>query len=150
MAHNFKKIGTGFLLAACLAACSSPPPITAGIGVSARLVDQQLLSESTFDNEELAELLAITSVKGKQTNGFLQGNVQLKNKDGYTQTLQYQFTWFDEQGYIVEAESQAWKPLELHGGQEKSLVGIAPSPQAKSFKFYVREAHKRAYEFDGN
>ena len=142
-------LGISALVAVNLIACSSSP-VTAGIGVNARYVNQQIVSEPTVDNPKLAGKLSITTVKGKQANGFLQGNVQVKNTDKKSQTLQYQFTWFDQQGFVIEAEKQAWKPLELHGGQEKSLVGIAPSAEAESFKFYVREAHKRAYEFNGN
>ena len=55
-------LGVSALVAVNLVACSSSP-VTAGMGVNARYVNQQIVSEPTVDNPKLAGKLSITTVK---------------------------------------------------------------------------------------
>lgn len=128
-------------------ACSQTPN-TSGIGA------EQVKRASSFDqylktdNQEMAQVLSISALKSRTVNGLLEVNALLLSVSDKTQKLQYQFTWFDEQGFAVEANKTPWKSLSLHGGQSKYLKAVAPTPQASTFSVYVRGAHSKAYEFE--
>lgn len=70
----------------------------------------------------MADLLSIAQVQSRLINGVTQVNVELVSGASKTQKLQYQFTWFDEQGFVVEPNKTPWTPLSLHGGQIKNYV----------------------------
>ncbi|WP_448213965.1 YcfL family protein [Colwellia sp. MEBiC06753] len=139
-----------FFAVACIlvAGCASKGPVTTGIGLDAKYEFGQLTTSQQVDNPQLNERLTINSAKSKITNDLLVSNVVLTSQYQYSQNLQYQFTWFDGDGFVIEPNQQAWKALQLHGGQQINLAGIAPNASARAFKFYVRYANEQAYKFD--
>jgi uncharacterized protein YcfL len=98
-------------------------------------------------NADLAQQLKIIDVRSRKTNGLLEINLQLKSTYENSLKLQYHFNWFDAQGFVIESRKTPWKPLELHGYQSTTLRGLAPNEQVVSFTVYVRETHKKAYEY---
>jgi len=130
-----------------LSACSSKSN-TSGIGADYSQTASEFEQYLNIDNQSLAQTLTISALKSRTVNDFFEVNVLLLSTSHKTQKLQYQFTWFDEQGFIVEANKTPWKSLSLHGGQSKNLTAVAPTPRASTFKVYVRGAHSKAYEFE--
>jgi uncharacterized protein YcfL len=123
------------------------PPITSGIDTNTMTHGDDFSKHLHVHNPELGKKLAITDVKSRQTNGLLELNVELTSSYNKSQKLQYQFNWFDAQGFVIESRKSAWKPLELHGFQSSVLRGVAPSEQATSFNVNVREVPLKAYEY---
>lgn len=135
------------LLVLCLQACQTPPPITSGIGAESLTNEMPPATYLKVDNPELAELLTISDVKNRINQGLLEINTELSSQYEKSLKLQYQFQWFDAEGFAVEPGKRPWQPLELHGFQSTSLRAIAPNSRAKSFKVYVRPMTSNAYEF---
>ncbi len=131
-----------------VAGCSSRSPVTSGIGTSAIHNTNEFSRYLKTDNPKMADLLSIAQVQSRLINGVTQVNVELVSGASKTQKLQYQFTWFDEQGFVVEPNKTPWTPLSLHGGQIKKLRAVAPNATATTFSVYVRRAHSKAYEFE--
>lgn len=131
-----------------LNACSNIPDDTSGIG---SIVSPQQGNTGRYlkiDNPDLAEVLSIEDIKTRQVNGHLEANVTLISTGKNTQQLQYQFSWFDQEGFAVATGNSSWWPLQLHGGQIQALRAVAPTPNATTFNIYVREVHRKAYEFE--
>ena len=61
--------------------------------------------------------------------------------------LQYQFQWFDLDGFVIEAEKSPWQPLELHGMQTTTVASLAPTPQVATFSIYVREVPEKFFKY---
>lgn len=137
-----------FIGATLLAACAGIPENTSGIGSIASTQQGKNERYLKIDNPELAELLTIQKVNTRQVNGHLEANVTLISTGEHTQQLQYQFSWFDQDGFVIAPASASWWPLQLHGGQIQALRAVAPSANATTFNIYVREVHRKAYEFE--
>jgi len=96
----------------------------------------------------VAQVFSISELRSRTVNGLLEVNALLLSVSDKTQKLQYQFTWFDEQVVVVDANKAPWTSLSLHGGQSKYINAVAPTLQASTFSVYVRGAHSKAYEFE--
>ncbi len=131
-----------------LGACTSSPEKSSGIGSIASQQQGDTERYLKIDNPNLAKQLTLKDIKTRQVNNHLEANVTIVSKGEYSQQLQYQFTWFDEQGFAVATDNASWWPLLLHGGQVQTLRAVAPLPSATTFNIYVREIHRKAYEFD--
>lgn len=131
------------ILLMSLAACSSQPT-TSGIGVEQSAQYQQQLH---VDNPELATKLAITDVKTRQTNGLTDVVVTLASQYKKSQYLQYQFTWFDKDGFAIKGNHSPWQAITLFGFAKMQLPGLAPTSDAVSFSLAVREVSTEAQEF---
>lgn len=127
--------------------CAQRPPVTAGLGAMSVNTNNEFHDKLKIDNPKLAKKISITDIASRKKNQVLQVNVEIVSTDKKSQNLQYQFTWFDQQGFVIESNKQAWKPLELHGGQLVKLQGVAPNELADTFNIYIREVNKKAYEF---
>lgn len=122
-------------------------PVTSGIGVNEIAQVNGFNQHLIIDNKMLAEKLFISDVKSRKTNEIFEVNVTLKSTFEKSQKLQYHFTWFDRQGFVIEARKTAWKALEIHGEQAVTLRGVAPNTQVESFKVYIREVPEKAYKY---
>ncbi|GHG02287.1 YcfL family protein [Thalassotalea marina] len=142
-----KAIVISSVVALSLQACQTPPPITSGIGAESLTNEIPPATYLKVDNPELAELLTISDVKNRLNNGLLEVNTELSSQYEKSLKLQYQFQWFDPEGFAVEAGKRPWQPLELHGFQSISLQAVAPNSRAKSFKVYIRPMSSNAYKF---
>ena len=128
-----------------VAACSSRPT-TSGIGVeqASQHYNQQLI----VNNPELGKKLAITDVKTRQTNGLTDVVVTLASQYKKSQYLQYQFTWYDADGFVIRGNHSPWQPITLFGFAKTQLPGLAPTANAVTFSLAVREVSTEAQEFE--
>ncbi len=123
---------------------STPSPVSSGIGAESVTNEIPPATYLKVDNELLAEHITISDVKHRRINDLLEVNVELSSQFERSQQLQYQFNWFDDQGFSVESGKAPWKPLEVHGLQSSFIRGVAPSVKANSFNVYVRYAPPKA------
>jgi uncharacterized protein YcfL len=127
-----------------LSACANRP-VTSGISVekTTNTFNDQL----RVDNPSLGKKLAITDVKTRQTNQLTDVVVTLSSQYKKSQYLQYQFNWYDKDGFVIKGNHSPWQPLTLFGFSNTQLPGLAPSPNAVSFSLAVREVSTDAQEF---
>jgi len=82
-------------------------------------------------------------------NNLLTAQVSVKNRgpspDAKTGEVQadtklygYRFKWLDANGMVVFTD-EAWKPLTLTRDQSADLVGVAPTPDATTFRFEINQ-----------
>ena len=134
---------TGFFISAC----KNVPPVTSGIGSTPIAPEQQYSEHLQLDNKQLASKLFISDIKSRTNNDLLQVNTTLTSRDKKSLQLQYQFQWFDKDGFAIEVGKSPWKPLELHGMQTATAAGLAPSTKVATFSIYVREVPEKFFKF---
>lgn len=100
-----------------------------------------------MDNPDLGEKLAITDVKTRQTNQLTDVVVTLSSQYKKSQYLQYQFKWFDKDGFLIKGNHSPWQPLTLFGFANTQLPGLAPSSDAVTFSLAVRKVSTESQEF---
>ncbi|MBH0088444.1 YcfL family protein [Pseudoalteromonas sp. NSLLW218] len=127
-----------------LSACSSKP-VTSGISVEQN--KNQFNEQLRVDNPKLGKKLAITDVKTRQTNQLTDVVVTLSSQYKKSQYLQYQFNWFDKDGFVIKGNHSPWQALTLFGFAKTQLPGLAPSFDAVTFSLAVREVSTESQEF---
>ena len=127
-----------------LSACSSKP-ITSGISVEQN--KSQFNEQLRVDNPALSKKLTITDIKTRQTNQLTDVVVTLSSQYKKSQYLQYQFNWFDKDGFVIKGNHSPWQALTLFGFAKIQLPGLAPSSDAVTFSLAVREVSTESQEF---
>ena len=145
MKFIIKILTSTVIVSLFLVGCAAP--ITSGTGTSAMTQGDDFSKHLEVHNPKLAKKLKIIDVKSRKTNDLLEINLQLKSAYKKSLKLQYQFNWFDAEGFVIESRKTPWNPLELHGFQSTALRGLAPNEQVASFTVYVREVPEKAYRY---
>ncbi|MFT7009255.1 MAG: hypothetical protein ACJAXJ_003803 [Colwellia sp.] len=127
--------------------CVNVPPVTSGIGSEQIYPGQKYSKQLQIDNKKLAGRLHISEIKSRKQNDLLQVNLSLTSTYKKSLQLQYQFQWFDQDGFVIEAGKSPWQPLELHGMQTTTVENLAPTPQVATFSLYVREVPKKFFKY---
>ena len=127
-----------------LSACATKP-VTSGISVEQN--KGNFNDQLRVDNPDLGEKLAITDVKTRQTNQLTDVVVTLSSQYKKSQYLQYQFKWFDKDGFVIKGNHSPWQPLTLFGFAKTQLPGLAPSSDAVTFSLAVRKVSTQSQEF---
>jgi len=128
-----------------LSACASKPD-TSGIEIDRNVTtfDEQL----RVNEPPRGEKLAITDVKTRQVNQLTDVVVTLASKYNKSQYLQYQFNWYDKDGFIIKGNHSPWQALTLFGFAKIQLPALAPNANAVTFSVAVREVSTDAQTFD--
>lgn len=138
---------TSLLTIGFISGCKNVPPVTAGIGTGQISQQQKLNEHLQVQNTELGKKLYITDIRSRTTNGHLDVNLSLTSAYEKTLNLQYQFTWFDKDGFVIEQGKSPWKPLALHGMQTATVSGVAPTGAVTTFSIYAREVPEKHFKF---
>ncbi|PHR83256.1 MAG: hypothetical protein COA59_13165 [Colwellia sp.] len=131
----------------CISACQNIPPVTAGIGSEQLTLEQKYSKHLQVHNKKLASRLHISEIKSRKQSDLLQVNLSLTSTYQKSLQLQYQFQWFDKDGFVIEAGKSPWVPLELHGMQTQTVASLAPTPQVATFSLYVREVPEKFFKY---
>lgn len=137
-----------FILSALfLSACQNIPAVTSGIGSEQLTPGHQYSKHLLIDNEKLAKQLHISEIKSRKTNDLLQVSLSLTSTYKKSLQLQYQFQWFDQDGFAIEAGKSPWQPLDLHGMQTQSVASLAPTANVTTFSIYVRAVPEKFFKY---
>ena len=74
-------------------------------------------------------------------NNILEAFVDVRSNMNSSTTLQYRFRWFDNEDYEVGQNMSMWIPLFLEPRDSIKVTGVAPTPKADSFKFYLKRGN---------
>ena len=141
-----KNVGWSLVVAAVAAAlaagCASPN--TSGLTVGAEVdEDGNLQQVLQVDNAKLARQLKVDGVVvGETKNGLMKAAVKLTSSLNKDMVAQSKFAWFDAEGAEIDADTDPWRPLALHGKETRTIQGVAPTAAAVSFKLRVRAGEK--------
>lgn len=130
-----------------ISGCKNVPPVTSGMGSDQIAPGQKFSKHLQVHNPELGKKLHISDIRSRTSNELLEINLSLTSTYEKTLKLQYQFTWFDNDGFVIEAGKSPWQPLDLHGMQTATVPGLAPTTQVASFSLYVREVPEKFFKF---
>ena len=130
-----------------ISGCKNVPPVTSGMGSDQIAPGQKFSKHLQVHNPELGQKLHISDIRSRTSNELLEINLSLTSTYEKTLKLQYQFTWFDNEGFVIEAGKSPWQPLDLHGMQTATVPGLAPTTQVASFSLYVREVPEKFFKF---
>ena len=123
-----------FILASILALfVSGCAPHTAGVMASST-------GKVRVDNRSFGSEVSVEQLKSRQQGGFLQGSGLIISKVATDLHLQYKFTWYDINGYVIDNGGVAWEPLKLFGKQQIQVSGLSPNASAVRYDLYVRKA----------
>ncbi|PKG82611.1 DUF1425 domain-containing protein [Colwellia sp. 75C3] len=130
-----------------ISGCKNIPPVTSGMGSEQIAPWQKFEQHLQVHNPELGKKLHISDIRSRTNNDLLEINLSLTSSYKKTLKLQYQFTWFDIDGFVIEAGKSPWQPLDLHGMQTATVPGLAPTTHVASFSLYVREVPEKFFKF---
>jgi uncharacterized protein YcfL len=127
-----------YLLAGILlVACSTSPPL---------LSEKQQMTTRMGDTSAIEVIEMRSAVR----NNLLTAQVTVKNwgpkadKNVVEQVADnnklysYRFKWLNSNGMLVFGD-ESWKPLTLSRDQSSDLLGIAPNPDATTFRFEINQ-----------
>ena len=91
-----------------------------------------------------SKMIRVASFSTRYINDILEAYVEVQNLSmkNYEQTFEYRFRWFDKDNYEVGKNLSIWKPLFLSAHDGMKITSLAPTPEAESFKFYIREIRR--------
>jgi uncharacterized protein YcfL len=124
------KILFGLTAAILLNGCASSAGVVASQDASGQ-------TTTTVYNDNLGIL--VRQIRSSPAGGLFKARVIVENETNATQSLQYQFNWYDQQGDELNADGQAWSPFYIYGHNQKSLSSLAPSPEAVQFRVAIRD-----------
>lgn len=130
-----------------ISACINVPPVTSGIGSEQLPPEKKYSKHLQVHNKKLSSQLYISDIKSRQQNDLLQVNLSLTSTYKKSLQLQYQFQWFDKDGFVIEAGKSPWHSLELHGMQTQTVSSLAPTPNVATFSLYVREVPEKFFKY---
>ncbi len=91
-----------------------------------------------YKERHFSSKLAVLDLKSRDVGGLLQTSAILRNKWGMSLRFQYQFRFYDKDGFPVNPESRPWTPIEIAGGDEINVTALAPNPSAKTFTIVIQ------------
>ena len=94
-----------------------------------------------INNQELSRHLQIVDINGRMVDNLMQAQIQIMNKFDRDYNFEYRFQWFDSKGFEIGSIKEHWTPVLIYGQEVKSLVGVAPNPEAVKFRINIRAAH---------
>lgn len=120
-------------LMALIAGCS-----TAGIEAIGTPGSEEKPKELVIHSDALANKVTITDMRSRTVGGLLEVNLKLINLTSRDKAVAYRFSWFDADEFEVEAATDAWTPVSLHGAQSVTVHGVAPNSSVKSYRLNVK------------
>lgn len=130
-----------------ISACQNISPVTSGIGSEQLAPEQKYSKHLQVHNKKLSSQLHISDIKSRKQSDLLQVNLSLTSTYKKSLQLQYQFQWFDKDGFVIEAGKSPWQSLELHGMQTQTVSRLAPTPNVATFSLYVREVPEKFFKY---
>ena len=115
------------------------------------MVDEKGKTDIRIDDVCFRDWLAVEDIAPPRRNsgGILTSTVSIRNtltdKNDYYRMdkfkVQYKATWFDADGMAILPDLSLWIPIDLGGGDSKSIKLAAPTKEAS--RFVLRIKHVR-------
>lgn len=92
-----------------------------------------------YDSVQMQSRLEIQDVRTRKQGDLLQVSVDLRNRWKFELDFQYQFRFYDKDGFEVMPEGRPWTQLVINGNGVSTVQATAPNPSASSFKIIVKD-----------
>lgn len=91
-----------------------------------------------YQEHNFSSKLAVVDLKERQVGDLLQVSASLRNKWGMSLSFEYQFRFFDNDGFPISVEGRPWTPIVITGQDEVNVTALAPNPSAAKFKIVIK------------
>jgi uncharacterized protein YcfL len=121
-----KKLVLSLSIAAALtlSACATPPP-PAPNSIPTKV-----------EQHGVMDYLVVSNIMATKRNHLMAIQAEITNTDSNNQQMFYRFKWLDRNGMVI-GDDEAWQPLLVYAGQQQTINGLAPTPQASDFRILV-------------
>ena len=111
-----------------------------GVNIEGRLDENGQLDPTPFVGQFLPnQEVTIMGVRATVTDsGLPRVQFSMESRKDKTNALQYRFTWFDGDGFVVQPDQHPWQTLHLAGREVAEIGSTAQSPRARSFRLAIR------------
>ncbi|NDV62967.1 YcfL family protein [Puniceicoccales bacterium CK1056] len=111
-----------------------------GLNIEGRLNDEGTLDPAPFVGQFLpSQDMKIVGARATSTpNGFPRVQFSIESRRDKTSAVQYRFTWYDREGFVVQQDQNPWQSLHLAGREVADIESIARSNRAKAFRLIIR------------
>jgi uncharacterized protein YcfL len=92
-------------------------------------------------DSELSEIAQIQHVSKSRVDGLLRVSVEILNTRDKQKTIQYRFSWVDQDNMPLPSSMSTWKRAILEGQQSLLLSGIAPDTRATDCRLEMIRAN---------
>ena len=128
------------ILAISCAACAAKTASNVAVGEILEGEEGEVLEKDyVIKDKPLSKEIKVLDIKARFVGEFLEGLAIIKNRKKYTVRFEYQFEWFDEEGFPITSNISLWKPALLYGQETKWISALCPKPNATGFKIMIRE-----------
>lgn len=90
-------------------------------------------------NTLLWSRIGVTNIITGHAGDLLKAQATLTNRWKFKLDFQYQFKWFDADGFELAPEGQTWRQLVMAGRTQANVQALAPDPRATRFEIWVQE-----------
>ena len=139
--NKLQTIKIAALIALCMAGFSSCSTVTTAEQGSGDEEEPRV----EYTERHFSTKLAVLDLKQRNLGDLLQVNATLRNKWGMSLRFQYQFRFFDKDGFPINPESRPWTPILISGGDEVVVTALAPNPSATTFKIVIQRELVQPY-----
>jgi len=116
-----------------LAGCST----TRNSGLSVDSEYQRVL----FGDSAMSSYLRVDDISTQVINDHTRGVVRLESLENANRTIEYRFSWYDDNGLEVNTKPSAWKQVIIGGRDMVSLSQVSISSKGKNFRLQVRASN---------
>lgn len=127
-----KKLAIAILACSFAAACSTVNTVERANPQSVKKMvdDKRVITDDALDRYAYVAGVNESFVSGN----LLKIQVELVNSGVAYRSVNYKFTWIDENGMEIESATAPWGTVVLEGGESKFISAVASSPKIKDFK----------------
>lgn len=98
------------------------------VGQKKMVTDKRIITDGGLD-----DYAYIAGVNEGVASGLLKIQVEIVNSSTAYRSVNYKFSWFDENGMEVSSVTSPWGTINIEGGETKYISAVAPSPRVKDF-----------------
>jgi uncharacterized protein YcfL len=111
-----------------------------GLNIEGRLNEEGTLDPVPFVGQFLPnQNMKIVGARASQTpNGMPKVQFSIESQKDNTTAVQYRFTWYDREGFVIQPDQNPWQTLHLAGHEVADIESIARSTKAKAFRLIIR------------
>ncbi|BAW79873.1 hypothetical conserved protein [Candidatus Nitrosoglobus terrae] len=91
------------------------------------------------NNLLLSSRLAIKNIIISQVGDLMKAQATLENRWKFRLDFQYQFKWFDKNGFEIAPERSPWQQLVMPGRTQANVQALAPNSSAMRFEIWAQE-----------
>lgn len=87
----------------------------------------------------LGRKVRVLGVNQGSAGNLLRIQVEVENMTYSPQSFNYEFSWIDQDGFLVTSPAPIWKSMQVNGRERNFLSAIAPNPRVTDFRLNLLE-----------